>query len=101
MTNVQVYAPAYVAVRRIRYCYTCKQQRRMVQLLFVWHDAIGYCCTCGEEYGDKRKFTTITRERQRKIDKAISLWRGAVKWREAMKWLRERIREETAFSGQG
>ena len=97
MGEVHIYAPEYAAARRILRCYTCRQQRRMVQLMYAWHPSIAYCTVCGEQWGDRAKFSKITPERARKIRKANELYKAAGNVRCALKRLREMIEAEESI----
>lgn len=85
-----LYAPDYVAARRIARCRTCRCRRRVVQILYGWHEPLWYCTGCGERPGDwPRRFKRVTFERARKIERAKRLWTAATTFKEACRrmWL--------------
>lgn len=77
--------PSSFPVRRVRYCPTCRCNRRFAGLLYVWYDATWTCCHCGDSWagGERMQRPFLKGWRRRAIEQAEKIVARASQYSDA------------------
>lgn len=87
---LHIHTPRHFAGRRLSYCRTCRKKRRVVALHAAWYEPLAMCTGCGEDpRTERRRFTRVSPERKRKIEKAKSLYATATSEVDAIRAMME------------